>query len=738
MIGITDETIDSFVEYLFATEPFATLVTGNNREGIKNIIRRLLEDLYQNIPEDTIGYLEKNASNKFLDLLYREAGITDYHISRIPENLKVRLSYLLNVLTVNRSTQKIFSLFHEALEEFFPKMNIYLININPSDLGKDSTMIYSLEPRYISDPDSLLTEVTSNDLSGTFLMRPEQFIDREEKFSNIYTDYKSKQRIINIFPIKTGIMYVQNPSGIGQSHFDEFIPLMQMIGATLQKNNLIPWKTKQDDQRKMIPFLDFIKVCTYLKYKEFEFKQPKSYQANPTKITKVPNPVTGVDEIITVKTPPTYSWSTEPFEIFRDSDALLKWEQALFLANADGLKWSKYYTPIEQKLNDMILDDEDLAEAERLEIVYKGLKRSGLYDSRNKLNSFKTDWNTLRQKPKNTSLRIISNMKEFREELVGVEPTSVLDFELILLRYFKSEICGEARTNIFIIKDLFDTNEANTLDPNTGLVTLINKYYPNVEFNNFVYSKYSDMRNVELDETQLLLDLFKWYIENGWVPLLRNYYSIKTIKFVDLMDLPYTSPYLNNKTVYDRVFAELTNNDNLYLFIDLLDIIKVKYRKIIDQIDAITIDPDTTEETYVMIFLNLWKIISAEISSDKRVQFFWNDFFMRFIMGSSFKDFFYDPIMDLFLEYWFPAETSVQNKDISTIRIKDKMQTIPLESKWKLDWTKSVTSTHLCRDQFIIEVFKVDGTRKERFVETFKDIIDRPIIVVAESPTAGE
>ena len=66
MIGITDETIDSFVEYLFGTEPFATLVTGNNREGIKNIIRRLLEDLYQNIPEDTIGYLEKNASNKFL------------------------------------------------------------------------------------------------------------------------------------------------------------------------------------------------------------------------------------------------------------------------------------------------------------------------------------------------------------------------------------------------------------------------------------------------------------------------------------------------------------------------------------------------------------------------------------------------------------------------------------------------------------------------------------------------
>ena len=731
MIGVSEEIIQSFTDYLFKTEPFNTLINGNNKEGIKNIVKNLLEDLYQNIPEDTLNYLEKNASNRFLDLLYREAGISDYHISRVPENLKVRLSYLLNILTINRSTQKIFSLFHEALEDFFPKMNIYLININPSDLGKDSTLKYSLEPRYISDPDNIITEVNANDLSGTFLMRPDQFIDREEKFSNIYTDYKSKQRIINIFPIKTGIIYVQNPSGIGQSHFDDYIPLMQMIGATLQKNSLIPWKMKQDEQRKLVPFLDFIKICTYLKFKEFEFKQPKAFAANPSKIIKVPNPVTGVDEVFNLATAETYTWYTEPFEIYRSEDSLMQWEQANFLANKDGFKWSKYYTPIEQKLNDMILDDEDLLEANRLELVYKGLKRSGLYNSRQNLNQFKTDWNTLRQKPKNISLRTISNMKEFREELIGVEPSSVLDFELTLLRYFKSDICGEARTNIFIIKDLYQTNKDNTNDPANGLITLINKFYPNIEFNNFIYGTYTSMEAAEPDETQLLLDLFKWYIDNGLVPLLRNYYSIKAIKFADLIDLPYSSPYLNNKTVYDRVYTELTNNDNLYNFIELLDIIKIKYRKVIDQIDALESDPDTTEETYVMIFLNLWKIISAELSSDKRVQFFWNDFFMRFIMGSSFKDFFYDPIMDLFLEYWFPAETSVQNKDISTIRIRDKMQSIPLESKWNFDWTKKVTSAHTCKDQFKLEIFNADGTTKEKIDETFKEIAERSVVVVS-------
>ena len=114
-----------------------------------------------------------------------------------------------------------------------------------------------------------------------------------------------------------------------------------------------------------------------------------------------------------------------------------------------------------------------------------------------------------------------------------------------------------------------------------------------------------------------------------------------------------------------------------------------------------------------------------------KIFFFWNDFFMRFIMGSSFKDFFYDPIMDLFLEYWFPAETSVQNKDIVAIRIRDKMNSIPLKSTWNFDWTKKTFDTHLAKDQFKITVYKSDGNIKESFDETFKTIAPREIEVHA-------
>ena len=729
MIGISNENIEDFIDFLLKTEPFKSSMVSSNRQGFKNILVKLLKDLYLDIPNDVINYMDSNASAKFLDLLYREAGINDYYISKIPETLKMRLSYLLNLLNTNRASQKIFNLFHEALEEFFPKMNIYQIEINPKELGVDNEMTYSLEPRYISDPDSILTEVSSNDLSGTFLMRPEQFIDTEEKFSNVFTDYKSKQRTINIFPIKTGIIYVQNPSGIGQSHFDEYIPLMQMIGATLQKDLLIPWKMEKDEKRSLIIFEDFIKICTYLKFKEFEFKQPKNYTANPIKKIKVKNPITNIDEFIEIITPETFSWKTEPLEIYRNQNSLIEWEQAQILAKEDGLTWSSYFTPIQQKLNDMLLDPIDLIEAERLELVYRGLKRSGLYNGRTELNQFKTDWNTLRQSPKNTSIRKITTMNEFRDELIGVEPISVLDFELILLKYFTSSLVGDARNGLFKILDLYQTNKLDTLDPTNGLYILTNKFHPSVELNNFIIGKYGRFDNIEKDEIKFLLDLKDWYTENGFVPILRNYYKIKSIKFPHLMDLNYTEDYLNNEFVYDKLYKELMNDDNKNDFKELNNIIKVRYKKIITKIDSLK---DTaTEETFVMIFLNLWKIVMADTIPDKRVQYFWNDFFMRYIMGSSFKDFFYDPIMDLFLEYWFPAETSVQNKDIVAIRIRDKMNSIPLKSTWNFDWTKKTFDTHLAKDQFKITVYKSDGNIKESFDETFKTIAPREIEVHA-------
>ena len=680
---IQDKVINEFVDYLFDTPPYKTQFSKNNRDGLKNVIKHLLESLYKEIPEDIINYLEVNASKYFLDLLYREAGISDYFIQRVPESLKVRVSYLLNVLNINRATQKIFSMFHEALEEFYPEMNIYTVEILPKDINNPETeLIYKLKPIYITAKDSIIEEISIGDLSGTFLMRPEQFIDKEEKFSNIYPDYRSKQRIINCFPIKTGMIYIQNPSGIGVADFDDYIPLMQTIGCTLQKNAVLPWKSYTEETKKNIPFPDFIKLCTYLKFKEFQFKHK-------------------------------WTWSTDPLEIYSSRPKLIEWNNALNQARDNGMLWQNFFTMQERKLNNFILHDaDDLVEAERLELVYKGLKRSGKNGGRDKLNQFKTDWNTLRQKAQNTDIRIISNLSEFREELIGSEPYNLKEFELLLLQKFKTTLNGEARDSLFKTKKQYQTNLDNVSAPN-GLITLTLQYFSNQELNDFLMIKYGRFINLDITEEQLLYDLLQWYTTLGTIPILKHYWYLKKTKYTDILSATWDDPVYLSKAQYKSIYTEMTNNSNILNFQELSSIIKVKYRDIIENIDAMQDDPDTTIEDYVMKFLTLWKILQVDLPTDKRIRYFWNEFFMRNIMGSSFKDYFYDPILELFLEYWFPAETTTQNKDVFTILIKDKMNMIVTDSKTYSSWRINRTSSLLSKDQFKITITKKDGTIKE-------------------------
>ena len=680
---IQDKVINEFVDYLFDTPPYKTQFSKNNRDGLKNVIKHLLESLYKEIPEDIINYLEVNASKYFLDLLYREAGISDYFIQRVPESLKVRVSYLLNVLNINRATQKIFSMFHEALEEFYPEMNIYTVEILPKDINNPETeLIYKLKPIYITAKDSIIEEISIGDLSGTFLMRPEQFIDKEEKFSNIYPDYRSKQRIINCFPIKTGMIYIQNPSGIGVADFDDYIPLMQTIGCTLQKNAVLPWKSYTEETKKNIPFPDFIKLCTYLKFKEFQFKHK-------------------------------WTWSTDPLEIYSSRPKLIEWNNALNQARDNGMLWQNFFTMQERKLNNFILHDaDDLVEAERLELVYKGLKRSGKNGGRDKLNQFKTDWNTLRQKAQNTDIRIISNLSEFREELIGSEPYNLKEFELLLLQKFKTTLNGEARDSLFKTKKQYQTNLNNVSAPN-GLITLTLQYFSNQELNDFLMIKYGRFINLDITEEQLLYDLLQWYTTLGTIPILKHYWYLKKTKYTDILSATWKDPVYLSKAQYKSIYTEMTNNSNILNFQELSSIIKVKYRDIIENIDAMQNDPDTAIEDYVMKFLTLWKILQVDLPTDKRIRYFWNEFFMRNIMGSSFKDYFYDPILELFLEYWFPAETTTQNKDVFTILIKDKMNMIVTDSKTYSSWRINRTSSLLSKDQFKITITKKDGTIKE-------------------------
>ena len=461
---------------------------------------------------------------------------------------------------------------------------------------------------------------------------------------------------------------------------------MQTIGASMQQYNNLPWKTDASEKRVLINFIDYIKLCTYLKYKEFEFK---SEYFNPNQ--------------------PKWTWKTEPLEIYGNVSKFNEWNMALFQSKENGISWNNFFTAAEYKLNEFLLNEKDLEEAMRLEVVYKGLKRSGKNNGYRNLEQFKTDWNTLRMKHENVSMRRISTQKEFREELVGLEPFSMNELEVIMLFNFESNLYGAARDSITSAKKIYTTNPNNTKGPD-GIITYVNKFFTNEEFNKFIFVTYGDVNHAPDTELELFIDLFNWYLNSGTIPLLKNYYMVLRDKFPELLNIPIDDSYRESIIIVKKIIAEIFNDTNLPNFQELNNKINIKYRGIIEKIDAISSSPGAGPESYTSIFLLLWKLIQSDISEDKRVRYFWNEFFMRHIMGSTFKDFFYDPIMDLFLEYWFPAEASTQNKDIQTLLIKDKMQTIPLNSHLTCELTLDKMDKLLCKDQHKISIFKVDGT----------------------------
>jgi hypothetical protein len=105
---------------------------------------------------------------------------------------------------------------------------------------------------------------------------------------------------------------------------------------------------------------------------------------------------------------------------------------------------------------------------------------------------------------------------------------------------------------------------------------------------------------------------------------------------------------------------------------------------------ANTVDPADVDavplgaKTYFYIFLQLYKQIEPDIvKRDDNIKYFFRDTFSRLIMGNTFKNEFFDPIVNLFENYFFNIDQSYMNTDVQTYKIKDKMNFIPVDSRIK-------------------------------------------------------
>ena len=111
-------------------------------------------------------------------------------------------------------------------------------------------------------------------------------------------------------------------------------------------------------------------------------------------------------------------------------------------------------------------------------------------------------------------------------------------------------------------------------------------------------------------------------------------------------------------------------NNSLYdmLKLQFID----KYPRVVQKIDALNDSADFLE-----VFLNNYKRMLVEVTKmDNFVTYFVNDTFKRFLLTGAFKDEFFDPVVDLFQQYFFKAELSYQNSDAIIHINRDKMQQV--------------------------------------------------------------
>jgi hypothetical protein len=111
-----------------------------------------------------------------------------------------------------------------------------------------------------------------------------------------------------------------------------------------------------------------------------------------------------------------------------------------------------------------------------------------------------------------------------------------------------------------------------------------------------------------------------------------------------------------NSSVYDI----LKNN-----FVD-------KYPRVVQAIEAMS-----SPSEFIDLYLNNYKRMLVEtVKEDNFVTYFVNDLFKRYLLSSTFKEEFFDPVMDMFQQYFFKAELSYQNADSLLQVIRDKMQRV--------------------------------------------------------------
>jgi hypothetical protein len=715
-IYIDEKNLEDFSNMIVSLPMFQDI---NNSDNLKKLITNVLKDLYIKIPEEIILFLNNKPSKKFLTLFFMQMGIDEYITNSIPDDFKTKLIYVLNQLFEVRGTPKVYKYFNDLMEEITGPINFYNVTVIESDEYLNDNLqrpiIKKLE--YYDQERFKVDSITNVDIDGYYPIEdyyaknypvikfiPSIFIDHNTLRKqyivkcNVYPWERIKVTLNNSTDSDLQIVYIEPLNYSGITEIKLKIKEAMASGTKMFKYVLNPLLINND--KNIIEDLndignDIISHKYFMKIEQFIMNSEYSLKNKKIKRNLFP-----------IKTNVLIMQMTSNDDIF---DTMKIYPDLVRMYGVTALQNETYYINIGNYSNRIPLPDylDVLSYLKLQEIKYKNPN----WDFNGVIKKFDYNTNSYQEVPVYFSYLMY--------------PLSVLpEIESLMVAY------NDIKIDTLSIYNL-DENQNKILkriSPYEQYHTFKNKFQKLLSLqeiirldtiktsNDFKYKLSGNKPETITELIKILTDNIKEKIENT---IIQDQYIFNLNFIVKEWGLTDTEvdPFINLLINYDITNYDLYKNK-----------IFVKYPRLIQEIDNLktkadlgyinensitdilsgsnqtgVIDKELGAKIYFETFVKLYKQIEPDIlKQNDYIKYFFRDTFSRYILGKTFKENFFDPIVNLFNNYFFNIDQSYVNIDTQKSIIRDKMNFIPLDSRIKLE----VNYRDFTRDLFILNNHK--------------------------------
>ena len=590
----------------------------NNTQELSNLFYNILEDLYITEPEEVLNFLNQKPSKQLLNNLFSAFGISDKLNKRYPDILKTKTAYLLSQLFEVKGSNEVFNLLNSIVEEFYNNLNFYNIQIEQRKfISKYETV--TVEKKYYLNINGKIDPLYNiQDIDAA------QFRD-EEIGTHLYTklDVDNKEVTYTIkffeklkFNVAMKLDWTKEFTIPKDStEFSITIKAFDIYNKTERSKDEIFYALHPvliNDHNNILSEINPSDLRTP-KYLMNKLDYFNKDITNSNKSNVFPI-ITNVlyIQFSSVEAIDAMQYLPDLVRMFAMTD--MQNEVFTFAINGSVAKMNI------QDYMDMLM---------YLKLKELEIKNSGWTWSTPNTWDFANF--TFPYSKRDDIYRLIhyyKNMKHDHDQFTKFK----LDYSKLY-----GSIDQRRSTKIFNMSQFREYLSGNIPETFPDFFIKLEEFYPlGIDI---ITGK--DQNKLLIEHVQYLYDTYK----PTTIPDLFNIIVVQDKEYLGL-----------NNSLYDMLKTSFSD----------------RFPRIVQKIDAL----DKPEQFVEILLDNYKRMLIQVVKRDNLCTYFINDTFQRFLLASTFKQYFFNPIIDLFNQYFFKAEQSYQNSDAVVSIIRDKMQMI--------------------------------------------------------------